>query len=467
MDLFVIHSKLKHCQIKIASKDLCSKIMAKSFPETFLVSGSLSSIIIVVTSKSKILDISEINLITGEVQCKSQIQQDIAVLLEFIDAKLINRFLGQLNDFFSGCNFFKNAILNIAERNCLNRNTNGEAMLYPKHSISEISTEFFTIKRISSWPLINREIIKTSEYINLILKKSLINGFLAYMTPLTWSTYVKELGTHNLVKEFMPTAQKMLLSLLYNSGIYKNFLITKLMKYLTMRCGAQFDTTTSARVIARFVKQYKINMEECAQTEFASFNEFFYRKLKPDARKIEIPGKMSSPADCRILGSTGSKLEIKGQFFSVPQLLNNDIDYKSVCISRLAPQDYHRFHAPLACEVVSIRNIQGLYHSVHPISRSKHSLDENMRTVIELKTDRGTIYYVAIGAMLVGSICLNVGVGSKVSQMDEIGYFKFGGSCIVMVTDFRWDLRNEIAGNTLSNIETIVKVGDCIEMVDG
>jgi len=467
MNLFLINSKVNHCKIKVASPGFSSKITIHSFPETLLVHKSLQNVTFVVFEKKSISQIIDVDLITGETRVQDHIQHDIAAAMDFVDTKLIDGFIRQLHSLFSRCNMLKRAVHHIAESSSHNGDTEmsvGVCQAQPQ-PIGEISTEFFILTHISSWPSVNRQLAKASDYIDIILKKSFINGLLAYMTPLTWSTYVKELNTHCIVKEFVPTVQKLVLRLIYSSGIYRSTLINRLERYLTKTTGTRLDTLYSSQAITRFVKMYNINMDECVDTKFNSFNDFFYRRLKPGARRIEIAGKMSSPADCRLLGSSGCNLEIKGKFFNIDQLLNDTVDYKSVCISRLAPQDYHRFHAPLQCEVVSIRNIQGLYRSVNPVNRYNKILDENVRTVIVLKTERGTIYYVAIGALLVGSIVLSVEVGSKLNQMDEIGYFRYGGSCIVMISDFEWGLRDEIDGNSLSGVETIVRVGDCIEKV--
>ena len=59
---------------------------------------------------------------------------------------------------------------------------------------------------------------------------------------------------------------------------------------------------------------------------------------------------------------------IKGQSFSLTSLLDDaalEAEFKdcSLALCRLAPQDYHRFHAPVACQVESVREIQGRYFS--------------------------------------------------------------------------------------------------------
>lgn len=70
------------------------------------------------------------------------------------------------------------------------------------------------------------------------------------------------------------------------------------------------------------------------------------------------------------------------------------------------------------------------------------------------------MYAVAIGAMMVGSIILSVHTGSTVRRGDELGYFKFGGSTIVLLIDSaRVRLDNDLVSNSDSCIETLVEVG--------
>lgn len=91
---------------------------------------------------------------------------------------------------------------------------------------------------------------------------------------------------------------------------------------------------------------------------------------------------MTSPADCRLnvfrSVDAARTLWIKGQEFTLPALLGVDpvagivpseLDSlahdsgASLAICRLAPQDYHRFHAPFDGEIVSILDIPGTLYS--------------------------------------------------------------------------------------------------------
>lgn len=110
-----------------------------------------------------------------------------------------------------------------------------------------------------------------------------------------------------------------------------------------------------------------------------SFNQFFYRKLKPEARPCEEPenpNRLVSAADCRMMAfetvSDATRLWIKGREFTVARLLGDA--YKgqaeryeggALAIFRLAPQDYHRFHVPVDGTIGPMTYISGEYYTVN------------------------------------------------------------------------------------------------------
>ena len=68
--------------------------------------------------------------------------------------------------------------------------------------------------------------------------------------------------------------------------------------------GAYNDSTTSKHKIPKFAEFLNIDITECEQplSEYQSFNDFFARKLKPEARPIDSnENSVISPGDGRIL----------------------------------------------------------------------------------------------------------------------------------------------------------------------
>jgi phosphatidylserine decarboxylase len=139
-------------------------------------------------------------------------------------------------------------------------------------------------------------------------------------------------------------------------------------------------------------------------------------------------------------------------------------------IARLAPQDYHRWHAPVSGTVQAIKDIPGAYYTVNPQAINEPgTLDvfcENKRSVMTLQRS-GTgspIAIVAVGAMLVGSIKYVGGVdtlGTHVRRGQCLGSFYYGGSTvIVLYPPGELTLDEDLVRNsTEATMETYMKVG--------
>ena len=198
--------------------------------------------------------------------------------------------------------------------------------------------------------------------------------------------------------------------------------------------------------IAPFLKTYGLDPSdfEKAPADFTSFNDFFYRKLKPGARPL-ADSPIVLPADGRHLAfNKASEIQsvfVKGQKFDIAGLLNSpDLAKKyqdgPVILSRLCPVDYHRFHFPCDGIPGETRVVNGPLFSVSPLAlRQRISyLWENKRTITELVTEEfGTVICMEIGATCVGSIHQTYKAGVPVKKGDEKGYFAFGGSSTLLM----------------------------------
>jgi len=210
--------------------------------------------------------------------------------------------------------------------------------------------------------------------------------------------------------------------------------------------GERMKAPKTAALIAGFIEAYGLDAEEFVEKVemFKSFNDFFVRKLKPEARPIaEGDGVFVFPADGRhrllpCLDET-TELWAKGEVFSVEQFLGSsalaeEFAGGSALVSRLAPIDYHRFHFPVGGSAGNSRLIDGPLYSVHPIALKEQTrfLVANKRMVTEVETpDFGRVVMVEIGATNVGSIRQTYAGGSQIARGEEKGYFEFGGSCVV------------------------------------
>ena len=211
--------------------------------------------------------------------------------------------------------------------------------------------------------------------------------------------------------------------------------------------------------------------------DYQSFNEFFYRKLVPGARSPASIDQsvVCSPADCRTLcfDSIGvaTNFWIKGANFTATNLLQDPVmgsyyNEGSIAICRLAPQDYHRFHSPIDGHLWGLKTIEGHFYTVNPMA-VREELDvytENKRTLCYIRSSIfGNVAFVAIGATMVGSVIMTIENESKVSKFDELGYFAFGGSTVVLL--FKKDaiqFDQDLLINSQESLETLLQVGNSI-----
>jgi len=210
--------------------------------------------------------------------------------------------------------------------------------------------------------------------------------------------------------------------------------------------GFMADRTSSAKRVLPFIRDFKLDPSEFAEPDpaaYRTFNEFFYRKLKPSARPIDPRPEMAVlPADGRHLGfpDAGAVKGVfaKGQTFDIPALvadraLGERYARGTVVCSRLCPVDYHRFHFPVAGTPGAPTLTNGPLYSVNPFALRRHVnyLWENKRQRVSVDAGPfGLVTMVAVGATNVGSIVETYATGQPVAKGDEKGYFRFGGSFV-------------------------------------
>lgn len=239
--------------------------------------------------------------------------------------------------------------------------------------------------------------------------------------------------------------------------------------------GRRMSTPESAQRVQPFVKQYRLDTSEfaCTADSYSSFNAFFARHLKAEARPIDQdPKSIIFPADGRHLGfskaSAIGSVFVKGQNFDLAQLLGNPelakkYEHGSLVLSRLCPVDYHRFHFPCAGTPGPTRVINGPLFSVSPIALRKNLsyLWQNKRTVTELKTEQlGTVLLLEIGATCVGSIQQTYLPDQVIKKGAEKGTFLFGGSSTITI--FEPDtiqLANDLLEHSQQQTELYAQMG--------
>ena len=262
---------------------------------------------------------------------------------------------------------------------------------------------------------------------------------------------------------------------LYNNpvGEVSLFVLAK-RKLLSDVYGKIMDSPSSADKIMPFVEEHSIDLSIARETEFISFNDFFTRKLKPNSRPIDTNSNIIvSPADGKVLAYeniSNNDFIIKGVRFNLSSFLADAElaeKYKngSLLIVRLAPYDYHRYHFPISGEIITEEKIKGDLYSVNPIALREMAeiFWINKRDYITISTDLfGDIIMAEVGATMVGSMVKTYS-GNKIVKGQEKGYFKFGGSTVVLLFENNTiKIDADFLSNTNIGLETTVLMGERI-----
>jgi len=245
--------------------------------------------------------------------------------------------------------------------------------------------------------------------------------------------------------------------------------------------GEDEGTPRSREQIKGFVDFYNINMDDFEPSDtskYKNFEDFFARKHRPAARPIAEQGNLRRAvvvADSRVVVfesvAESKKLWIKGSDFSITNLvmdthLGARFDNGAVASFRLSPQDYHRYHSPVAGKIKEYRSIPGDYYQVDAIALRSgvDILTRNARNYVVIETsDFGSVLFVAIGATDVGSVQIHDKFqqpGNEVAKGEELGIFQFGASSIIVAFEsgrIRFD--TDLVELSKQCIQTAVEVG--------
>jgi len=247
--------------------------------------------------------------------------------------------------------------------------------------------------------------------------------------------------------------------------------------------GRKMSQRVSALRILPFITAYEINVDEFAKSPFdyKTFNEFFYRALKPSVRPIADGERVAVfPADGRHLVFPNVEMVpgfyVKGASFTLAELFGENSAAEAerglaakfaggaMLISRLCPVDYHRFHFPVAGQPSESRLINGWLYSVSPVAlrRNLHYLVQNKRVLTLIESPVfGTVAMFEVGATNVGSIQQTHIPGRAVKKGDEKGLFAFGGSCVITVFQRgRLQFDADLVKPSMEHMEVYARMGD-------
>jgi len=239
--------------------------------------------------------------------------------------------------------------------------------------------------------------------------------------------------------------------------------------------------------IGWFAKRFSVNMAEAEKSDlsaYISFNEFFTRSLKADARPLSAGEKdVICPADGVIsqLGhiEQGKIFQAKGKDYSVEALLGADLAlaqaFTGGCFATvyLSPRDYHRVHMPVSGRLRKMIYVPGKLFSVNKITseRVDSLFARNERLVCVFDTENGPMALVLVGAMIVagietiwsGHVCPNndllfeVDYSDNTSPVvlkkgDEMGRFKLGSTVVAVFGAGILDLNPDLAAGSAVNM---------------
>lgn len=173
-------------------------------------------------------------------------------------------------------------------------------------------------------------------------------------------------------------------------------------------------------VIRLFAKCYNVNLNEALYTkpqDYASFNQFFIRPLKADARPIiEGSQHLCLPADGCVseVGTIEHNrlIQAKGHPFTLEALLAEDEELAKTFIdgqfltTYLSPRDYHRVHMPCDGTLRKMIYVPGELFSVNPFL-ARHIPDlfaRNERVICVFDTAFGPMVQILVGATVTASM---------------------------------------------------------------
>lgn len=251
-----------------------------------------------------------------------------------------------------------------------------------------------------------------------------------------------------------------------------------------------FANTKTPRVknylIESFIKRFHVNMSEAVHErpeDYASFNDFFIRHLKPGTRPLGHADLLSPVDGCvSEIGNiqVGQLLQAKNRFYSVHDLLACDSTLSHqfaegrFATLYLSPKDYHRVHMPIAGTLTHMIHVPGQLFSVQPLTVRTISqvFACNERLVMFFNTKIGKMAMVMVGATIVGAIgtswagdlarpkkpkLMDYRQSEPISlqQGDEVGYFKLGSTVILLFAE-----REHMEWNTQVQPGSLIRLGN-------
>ena len=267
--------------------------------------------------------------------------------------------------------------------------------------------------------------------------------------------------------------QERILAALYDHAAGRLLLKILTAPWVSKAGGWLLSTRVSRLAVGPFARRGGIDLGEYLGAPYGSFNDFFSRRIKPELRPIpENPELFISPCDSRLTAlpiAEDSRFTLKGTEYTLASLLRNEelaerFSGGWCLIFRLCVDDYHRYCYVADGEKEENIFLPGVLHTVNPIACGHYPIyKENAREYAVLHTEQwGDILMMEVGALMVGKIVNHHGA-AQVARGQEKGFFRFGGSTVVLLTQKnRLNLDAPYPDNSAQGIETRVRYGQPI-----
>ncbi|KAL2809139.1 phosphatidylserine decarboxylase-domain-containing protein [Aspergillus granulosus] len=229
--------------------------------------------------------------------------------------------------------------------------------------------------------------------------------------------------------------------------------------------GKFMDKPKSAAALHTFKTIPSYNIDDYIEPRggWRTFNEFFARHVKPGRRPIASIGDnsvLTSPADFEFKEAhtitPDSTVTSKGLAWPIAQMFVGSV-YRDRFANGvwlhgfLNVDDYHRVHTPVSGKVLEARIIPGQNYMqvVAAPNPDRDGITKlcipnetgyqfcQSRGLVVMDTGSGLVAVLPVGMAIVSSVVLTAEVGIELHKGEELGYFQFGGSDVVLVFEAR------------------------------
>lgn len=349
---------------------------------------------------------------------------------------------------------------------------NSTALCEPPQGLAPSLYQALPFENMDGWPL------TLDAYVGFLVRFS--RWIPQQSTDPVWIDPTSQVGEHQEVYDRLCYFYWLIDQPLSNGGVLQDipWFAAFLVAYAKV-WGAFLDTPASFNdtILQSFITdspEYQVEnsmigtpLRPNAPSGWLTFNQFFARVLNPGLRPVANLADnttLTAPADCTYkqryeIGESGEirpSIIIKGThtYATVQQLLSksqyaNSFDNGHFIHFFLGPYSYHRFHTPVAGVVKECYPLTGqVYLNVALGGGQFQAADSSddgyeflqARGIVTIDTadspygDIGIVAVIPVGMCQVSGVNMTHEVGKTCNKGDEFGYFTFGGSDIIVLT---------------------------------